>query len=48
MSIEKLKLLCDEIVFLYTPLNFMAIIQFYENFSQVDDEKVISIMDKFS
>ena len=41
---EDFKKLCDEIICLYTPLDFMAIGQFYENFQQTTDEEVINIL----
>jgi len=37
---EKLKELVDEWICLSTPVNFMAVGQFYEEFSQVSDEEV--------
>jgi putative phosphoribosyl transferase len=38
---------CDEVVCLVTPEAFWAIGQFYRDFSQVDDQKVIEILNKF-
>lgn len=35
---------CDEIVCLLTPRSFWAIGQFYEDFSQVEDEQVVEIL----
>ncbi|KPK32563.1 MAG: hypothetical protein AMS24_03900 [Chlamydiae bacterium SM23_39] len=43
-QIEKLKTQCNEVISLYTPLNFFAIAQFYEDFRQVEDEEVIKII----
>jgi predicted phosphoribosyltransferase len=37
----------DEVVCLYTPSNFRAVGQFYEDFDQVSDEEAIGILDRF-
>jgi putative phosphoribosyl transferase len=39
--------LCDEFVYLYAPMEFFAIGQFYENFEQVEDKEVIDILKGF-
>ena len=36
--------LCDEFIFLYAPMDFFAIGQFYESFEQVEDKEVIEIL----
>ena len=36
----------DEVICLTTPMNFMAVGQFYENFDQVDDAEVKSYLNK--
>lgn len=41
---ELLKREADEIICLYTPENFFAIGEFYENFEQVSDEEAISLV----
>lgn len=42
---RKLSKLVDEFICLLTPEDFMAIGQFYRNFSQVSDEEVIKFLD---
>ena len=44
---DKLKEKVDEVVVLQSPLTFSAVGAFYENFSQVSDEQVIEIMNKY-
>jgi len=44
-SAKRLKKLVDEWVCLDTPWNFMAVGQFYEEFTQIDDEEVKNILD---
>jgi predicted phosphoribosyltransferase len=39
---------CDDIVCLHTPQNFWAIGQFYEDFTQVDDEQVLDMLREFA
>lgn len=39
---------CDEIVCLLAPETFWAIGQFYQDFSQVEDEEVVEILRKFA
>lgn len=43
-SLMQLQTLCDEIVCLSTPINFMAVGRFYENFDQTTDEEVIALL----
>lgn len=43
-TISEIKLLCDEVISLYTPTNFFAIGQFYDDFSQTTDEEVIGLL----
>ncbi len=38
---------CDELVLLDTPEPFMAVGYFYEDFEQVSDEEVVSILAEF-
>lgn len=44
---EKMKPLVDEIVTLQIPTDFSAVGQFYDEFDQVSDEEVMSILNKF-
>ena len=46
-TIEAMKKLVDEVVCLCTPKTFFAIGQFYQNFSQVEDDEVISLLKSF-
>jgi putative phosphoribosyl transferase len=43
-TVYNLKKEVDEIICLDTPWNFMAVGQFYEEFSQVEDDEVISLL----
>lgn len=43
-SVEKVKKLVDDIIYLDTPEFFMAVGQFYESFSQVEDAEVVKMM----
>ena len=43
---EKMKNLVSEIVTIEIPSDFSAVGQFYEEFNQVNDEEVISILSK--
>jgi len=43
-SVEKLKPLVDEFIYLSTPALFWAVGQFYQEFEQVEDEEVIKIL----
>ena len=43
----KLTSLCDEFIFLYAPMDFFAIGQFYESFEQVEDKEVVDILKGF-
>lgn len=47
-SFEEIKLECDEAVCIDTPPFFQAVGQFYEDFSQVEDDEVISILGSHS
>jgi len=42
--IQEIKNLADEVVCLLTPTNFMAVGQFYHDFSQVSDDDVINLL----
>lgn len=42
--LEEVSRWCDEVVCLETPAGFHAISQFYEDFSQVDDEEVVALL----
>ena len=39
---------CDDVVCLLTPEEFWAIGQFYEDFTQVEDEEVIELLREFT
>jgi hypothetical protein len=39
---------CDEIVCLLAPEEFMAVGQFYEDFTQVEDEEVVALLREFA
>jgi len=43
-SIELIKELADEVICLYTPVEFLGISQFYSEFSQLDDAQVESYL----
>jgi predicted phosphoribosyltransferase len=45
-TIDELKKLADHVVCLYTPEFFQAIGQFYDDFSQTNDEEVIELLKK--
>lgn len=45
-KIEHFQNLVDELYYLYAPIDFAAIGQFYENFDQTSDLEVISILQK--
>jgi predicted phosphoribosyltransferase len=47
-TIEKLKEIADEVIVLHMPLVFGAVGAFYQDFSQVTDDQVIEIMQKYS
>lgn len=47
-SLESVKEMADEVVCLYAPFSLYAIGQFFENFSQVEDEEVIELLEKTS
>jgi hypothetical protein len=42
--LAEIRKLCDEVVCLYTPSDFWAVGQFYQNFSQVEDTEVVEIL----
>ncbi len=39
---------CDRVVCLYAPPDFWAVGQFYEQFEQVDDQRVIALLQEFA
>ncbi|MGB9839855.1 phosphoribosyltransferase [Thermovenabulum sp.] len=43
-SVEDFRRICDELYFIYSKEPFYAVGQFYEDFSQVEDEEVINIL----
>lgn len=43
-SLEQIRPLCDDIVCLLEPETFWAIGQFYQDFTQVEDEQVVSLL----
>jgi len=47
-TIEALRPLVDEVVCLFTPPNFMAIGQWYRDFSQVSDQEVRELLAEFA
>jgi putative phosphoribosyl transferase len=46
-SVIALKSYCDEVICLSTPTNFYAVGQWYQDFSQVNDDQVLRILDEF-
>jgi predicted phosphoribosyltransferase len=46
--VAELEPLVDEMVCLATPVDFMAVGQFYESFEQVEDETVERILNEFA
>jgi putative phosphoribosyl transferase len=46
-TIEKLRDIADEVIVLYSPSIFGAVGAFYQDFSQVTDDEVIEIMEKY-
>ena len=42
--LARVRSLCDTVVCLHAPLDFYSIGQFYEDFSQIDDEKVVTLL----
>jgi predicted phosphoribosyltransferase len=46
--LEEVRGWCDETVCLLTPQWFWAVGQFYENFSQVEDEEVVKLLREFA
>jgi len=45
-TFEEIKDMVDEIVVIMTPSNFSAVGQFYENFSQTEDQEVVELLGK--
>jgi len=43
---DELRAMADEFICLYTPADFMAVGQYYRDFSQVTDEEVAEILKK--
>jgi putative phosphoribosyl transferase len=43
---EALRVLCDEAVFLATPVEFDAVGAFYDDFRQTTDAEVIALLDR--
>lgn len=43
-SLEMIKAFADEVVCLSTPISFLAVGHWYENFNQVSDEEVVEIL----
>lgn len=46
-TIDKLNQIADKVIILYTPVEFSAVGQFYEQFDQVSDEEVKIIMSRY-
>ena len=46
--LDEVRVHCDEVICILTPKPFWAIGQFYEDFSQVDDDEVISLLRSFA
>jgi predicted phosphoribosyltransferase len=46
-TIEKLRNIADEVIVLYSPSTFGALGAFYEDFSQVTDDEVTEIMERY-
>jgi predicted phosphoribosyltransferase len=42
--IEEVRRLCDDVVTLFTPEEFWSVGEFYEDFSQVEDEQVVELL----
>jgi predicted phosphoribosyltransferase len=42
--LEEIRRWCDDVVCLHSPNTFWAIGQFYDDFSQVEDEEVVEIL----
>lgn len=43
-TLEKLEKEADEVIFLEAPTNFFAVGQFFQEFTQVEDEKVVKVL----
>jgi putative phosphoribosyl transferase len=46
--VDEVRQHCDEVVCLLAPRSFWAIGQFYEDFSQVDDDEVVAVLRSFA
>ncbi len=46
--LQAVRRLCDEVVCLLSPVEFWAIGQFYEDFSQVEDDEVVKLLREFA
>ena len=46
-TIEKLRVSVDDVIVLYSPATFGSVGRFYQDFSQVTDDKVKEIMEKY-
>jgi predicted phosphoribosyltransferase len=46
--LDQVRLWCDEAVCLSCPESFWAIGQFYEDFSQIDDEQCLEVLRRFA
>jgi predicted phosphoribosyltransferase len=47
-SLAKIRCKCDEVVYLHCPIQCAAIGDFYEDFTQVDDEQVLMLLREFA
>lgn len=46
--LEKVRRLCDDLICLLSPENFWAIGEFYEDFTQVEDDEVVKLLREFA
>lgn len=46
--LQEVRRWCDEVVCLFAPFDFWAIGQFYEDFSQIEDEEVVKLLREFA
>ena len=46
--LEQIRLRCDQVICLLSPEWFRAIRQFYEEFEQVDDARVVELLREFA
>jgi putative phosphoribosyl transferase len=44
--INEIRLWCDDLVYLHAPADFMAVGQFYKDFSPVEDDEVLQILEE--